>query len=175
VPESVPAPKRLSFSSGIDVLPARDLRLWFPDRLELLHRQTLRPRVVFVDNDRDAVVGDLELEEGDAVFLAELPLVVLDLPRRVREVGLIAAEALEPTARSGHPDRDADLRLLLAEPFRGEADQWRDGAGAVDLDAPGQLHFLEAAERVLLGRLGGRRSAGPVAAAGRQQEQQQAG
>src|SRR5829696_7554632 len=100
---------------GIDLGEGLDLRALVPDRLELVgrHAGDLQARV---RDDRDAVVGDLDLAVLDVVLLADRDLlVVLDGTRGVGDVGLAGAELLEAAARARCADGDLDVGLVLVE------------------------------------------------------------
>src|SRR4029450_1788887 len=104
-------------SEQVDVLvgPARPdlapplhlaLRLGGPERLQLRHRHAVRPGVLGIYQDGQAVVRDRQLDVLDALRLAGLHLGRLDGTGRVRDVGLTGAELLEAAAGAGDADRD---------------------------------------------------------------------
>src|SRR3990172_1255773 len=90
-----------------------------PDPAELLHGEVLDPVVGPRDDNRQAVVPDLELRDvrdrGD-VARAHVALGLLDWPGRVVEVRLSTAEFLEAAARA--TDRHGDLALRIVEVAR---------------------------------------------------------
>ena len=88
---------------GADVPPRAHLRAGLPDLLQLVDGQAGRPVVGGVDDDGQRVVRDLELDVLHAVLLADRDLLLVDRARCVRQVGLAAAEALEPAARPEMP------------------------------------------------------------------------
>ena len=69
-----------------------------------------------VDDDREAVVRDRERDPLDGGVTAEDRLGVLHRPGRVREVDLVAAEALEAAAGAGDADGDAGPRFFFWKP-----------------------------------------------------------
>src|SRR5919106_2041575 len=123
----------------VDLVPVGHGRARRPDRVELLYGQAGGPVVVGVDHDRQRVVGDRELVERDAGFVAKGDLVVLDGTGGVGDVGLAVAELLEAAAGAGLADRDVHTRVLLHEELGRRAGQRKDGARTVDDDLAGQL------------------------------------
>src|SRR5918997_1253356 len=112
-----------------------------PHRLELLGRDVRRPIVaLFVDDDRDAVEGDWDLDELDPVLLADWHLLGhVYRPGSVRDLGVALAESLEPVAGSRAADLDARLRVLFPEQLRGCLGDRLHGAGAFDVDTAQDL------------------------------------
>ena len=108
MPESVPGPNSLIFSSGqagFRSLHFDDGALRLPDRLELLDGQAIAPIVLGIHDDRQAVERDFELDVFDAVVPHSLLLFVLDRPRGVADVDLTGGELLEAAAGAREPDR----------------------------------------------------------------------
>jgi hypothetical protein len=92
-----------------------------------------------VHDDRDAIVGDLELGVLNAVLLADGHLLVLlDGTRGVGDVGLAGAEALEAAARARDSDRHLDVGVLRLELLGSSGDERTNRARPVDLDPAGQ-------------------------------------
>src|SRR6185436_1420212 len=102
------------------------LRVGLPDLLELLDGEARRPVVLLVDDDRERVVRNLELDVLDALGHARLLLLLLDWARGVGDVGLAGAEALEAAAGAGDPDRHLDAAVLLLELLGGTGDERAD-------------------------------------------------
>ena len=143
MPESTPAPNRWISWSG---QPARTwfqrsdlaLRGRLPELLELGDRHRRRPGVLRVDDDRQAVVGDRQLDELHAGLRAGLALGRADRPRRVGDVDLVAAELLEAAAGAGDADGDARFPVALLKLFGDRFGDWIDRARPVDLDDRGR-------------------------------------
>ena len=97
----------------VDLVPVLDLRPGLPDRVQLVGGDAGDPVVLRVDDVRESVGRDAELDVLDAVLLADRDLFLVDLSRGVREVGLTDAEALEPAAGAGDADGDVDACRFL--------------------------------------------------------------
>jgi hypothetical protein len=97
-------------------------------------RQALGPVVVLVDDDRKAVVGDLDLLELDPFLLADLLFLGLDRARGVGDVGLAGAELLEAAAGAGSADGHPHVAVLALELRRRGLRERSHRARAVDLD-----------------------------------------
>src|SRR5215212_1722917 len=123
---------------GAHLAPARDLTLRgrLPDLLELLARDVRRPIVaLLVDDDRDAVVGDRDLDELDPVLLAHGHLLGLVYgPGGVRDLGVTLAEGLEAVAGPRAADLDARVGVLFPEKLRRSLGDRVDRAGTLDVD-----------------------------------------
>ncbi len=102
-------------------------------------REVVDPVVRLVDDDREAVVGDRDLDVLDAVLDRCLVLLLLDRAGRVGDVGLADGEALEAAAGARDADGHADLRSRLRELLGHGLGDGIDGGRAVDLDRSGQL------------------------------------
>ena len=118
---------------GIDLVPVRHLGLGLPDRVQLRDRQARRPVVLEVDDVRQRVGRDAELDVLDAVLLADRRLLLVDRARGIRDVGLPDAEALE--AAAGARDADGDVAAAGRLPVLGGLGGERaDGARSVGGD-----------------------------------------
>ncbi len=106
-----------------------------------------------VHDHRQRVVRDLELDRLDPGALTDRRLVLLDLPRGVRQVRLAAAEALEAAAGAGDANRHLDVGVVLLESLRRRGGERPDGAGSVSLDAAGQVAAGRGLGRRLAARL----------------------
>ena len=105
--------------------------------MELVHGHALHEIVGRVDHHAEAVDGDGELDIVDASLGAQLHLRLLDGAGRVGDVGLAAAELLEPPAGAGHTHGDADVAIRGVAELLSHCLRYReDGAGAVDVDVP---------------------------------------
>src|SRR5215211_7796127 len=91
-----------------------------PDLLELLARDVRRPVVaLLVDDDRNAIVGDRDLDVLDPVLLAHRHLLGhVYRPGGVRDLGVALAEGLKAVAGSRAADLDARIGVLLSEKLR---------------------------------------------------------
>ena len=107
--------------------------------------QAVDPVVVGVDDDGEAVVGDGDLDELDAVRGADFGFGGLDRARGVGDVGLADAEALEAAAGAGDADGDAHVGVEDAELGGHRLGDREDGAGAVDGDFAGERFSLAGA------------------------------
>ncbi len=133
----MPGPKSRSGTFGNPCrtwLQLFDVRAAVPDPLQLCGRQAVRPCVLSVDRERDAVVGHEELDVADPGGMALGRLGQPDRPGGVGQVGLVLAEALEAAARAGDPDDDAGTAVLALIRFGSGLRERRDRAGAVRLD-----------------------------------------
>ncbi len=101
---------------GIDLVPVRHRGLGLPDGVELLDRQARRPVVLEVHDVRQRIGRNTELDVLDAVLLADRRLVLVDRARRIRDVGLPDAEALEAAAGAGDADGDVSDRRPPSSP-----------------------------------------------------------
>ncbi len=115
---------------GIDLTPARDLGVGLPDRPQLVDGKAGRPVVLDVDDVRQRVGRDPQLDVFDPGVRAQSLLLLVDRPRRIGEVGLARAEALEPAAGARDPDSHVDV-LLRLEVLCGLRDERPDRARAV--------------------------------------------
>jgi hypothetical protein len=107
-----------------------------PDLLELLARDVRRPVVaLLVDDDRNAVVGDRDLDVLDPVLLAHRHLLGhVYGPGSVGDLGVALAEGLEAVASSRAADLDARIGVLLPEKLRRGLGDRVDGARTFDVD-----------------------------------------
>src|SRR5690606_5489266 len=127
--------------AGAHLAPPGDraLRLRRPECLELVHRDVVDPRGLWVHNDGNAVIGDRQLDELDAASGAGLDFGAADGPRRVADVDLAAAEFLETSAGAGDADGHAGAGRgfleLLAHGFADGVDR----AGPFDGNQRGRL------------------------------------
>ena len=87
-----------------------------------------------IHDDREAVVGDRQLDVLDAGLLAGLDFGGADRTRGVADVGLAAAELLEPAAGAGDADGDPDAFVGLLELLGDGLADREDRARPVDLD-----------------------------------------
>src|SRR5215213_6741389 len=129
-------------------LPVRPLRAYLaplgdlafggrlPDLLELLARDVRRPGVaLLVDDDRDAIVGDRDLDELHPVLLAHRHFLGrIYRPGSVRDLGVALAEGLEAVAGSRAADLDARIGVLLPEKLRRGLGDRVNGARTFNLD-----------------------------------------
>jgi hypothetical protein len=148
VPESVPGPKRRSGSFG------KLERTWFqfetfePGSQIAFNWATVRrrPVVLQVDDVRESVDSNLELDVLDAIRLASDFLFLVDLTRGIREIRLTGAEALETTAGARDPDGDVGAagRPEVLGSFRHERP---DRARAVRGNRPAATAVATAAAR----------------------------
>src|SRR5215213_8370986 len=129
-------------------LPVRPLRAYLaplcnlafggrlPDLLELLARDVRRPVVaLLVNDDRDAIVGNRDLNVFDPVLLAQRHLLGhVYRPGGVRDLGVALAEGLEAVTGSRAADLDARIGVLLSEKLRRSLGDRVDGARTFDLD-----------------------------------------
>src|SRR5699024_9928176 len=123
---------------GVDLVPAGHLGVPGPDLGELVDRQAGRPVVLRVHHDSQAVVRDAELVVLDPGLGAGVDLLLLDLARCHRDVGLAVAELLEATTGARRPDRDTNVGVLGHEQLSGRLGQRGDGGGAVHGDVTGK-------------------------------------
>src|SRR5918993_563421 len=107
-----------------------------PDLLELLARDVRRPVIaLLVDDDRNAVVGDRDLDVLDPVLLADgYFLGRVYGPGSVRDLGVALAEGLEAVAGPRAADFDPRVRVLLPEQLRRSLGDRVNGAGTFDDD-----------------------------------------
>ena len=85
--------------------------------MELFGRQAGRPVVVRVDQYRQSVVCNRQLDERYAVLSREFALGVLDWSGCVGDDGLASGELLEASAGAGDADWYLYLWVFLAEVF----------------------------------------------------------
>src|ERR687897_2158051 len=107
-----------------------------PDLLELLARDVRRPVIaLLVDDDRNAVVGDRDLDILDPVLLTDgFFLGRVYGPGSVRDLGVALAEGLEAVAGSRAAYFDTRIGVLFPEKLsRGLGDRV-NGAGTFDDD-----------------------------------------
>src|SRR5215211_7539536 len=130
--------QRLIRPTRAHLAPPRDLVLRgrLPDLLELLARDVLRPIVaLLVDDDRDAIVGDGDLDVFDPVLLAHRYFLGrIYGPGSVRDLGVALAERFEAVAGSGAADLDARVGVLFPEKLRRGLGDRVDGARTFNLD-----------------------------------------
>ncbi len=124
---------------GTHLLPAIDapLRGRFPHLAQVSdrHRIALDPVVFRVDDDRQRVERDRQLDVFDTRLAAGFHLFGRDRTRGIRHVRLAPAELLEAAARTRHADSHADLAALGNLELLGKRLGDREhGARAVDLD-----------------------------------------
>src|SRR5215210_3794312 len=126
---------------GTHLAPLRDLTLrgGLPHLLELFLRDVLRPVVaLLVDDDRDAVVGDGDLDELDPVLLAHGHLLGhVYGPGSVRDLGVALAEGLEAVAGARTADLYARIRVLFPEKLRRGLGDRINGARSLDAGLTG--------------------------------------
>src|SRR5215210_2563893 len=118
--------------------PLRDLTLrgGLPHLLELFLRDVLRPVVaLLVDDDRDAVVGDRDLDVLDPVLLAYGHLLGRVYgPGSVRDLDVALAEGLEAVAGSRTAYLDTRIGVHFPEKFSRSLGDRVNGAGTFDSD-----------------------------------------
>src|SRR5215213_1183191 len=107
-----------------------------PDLLELLARDVRRPVVsLLVDDDRNTVVGDRDLDVLDPVLLADGYFFGRVYgPGSVRDLGVALAKSLEPVARSRAADFDTRIGIPFPEKLGRSLGDRVNGAGTFDGD-----------------------------------------
>ncbi len=119
-----------------DVLPVGDLAA--VDLAELVHRQR-GDGVRGVDDDRDAVLGDLGLDRLDALALGLGDLLGLHLARGVGEVHGAVDQRRDARARTAALERDHHARVLGLEDLGPRLAQVDHRVGALDVDGAREL------------------------------------
>src|SRR5690606_15941371 len=123
---------------GAHVAPGRHVGVGTPDAVELVGRHALGPVVLDVDDDREAISGNGQLDERDTVQLAQLYLAGLDDAAGAGDVRLAPAELLEAGAGAGKGYGHARARAVDQELLgEGQADGV-DGGRAVHSDVLGE-------------------------------------
>src|SRR5699024_2573799 len=120
------------------------------------------------------VVRDAELVVLDPGPGAGVDLLLLDLARCHRDVGLAVAELLEATTGARRPDRDTNVGVLGHEQLSGRLGQRGDGGGAVHGDVTGKTATISSGVATGVPVAGVRAGVG-VGAAGGQGERQHQG